>query len=71
MTIKRKKKGIGKFRGSRNCGKGNVKNRGKPSSKGGRGQAGLKNTGKPGLLNMIQIILEDMDLPACTKEERN
>lgn len=42
MTIKRKKRGIGKFRGSRNCGKGNVKNRGKPSGKGGRGWAGLK-----------------------------
>lgn len=40
--IKRKKRRVGKYRGSRNCGKGNVKNRGKPSGKGGRGQAGLK-----------------------------
>lgn len=38
----RDKKRTGKYRGSRSQGKGNVKNRGRRSSKGGRGQAGYK-----------------------------
>lgn len=38
----RDKKRTGKYRGKRSQGKGNVKNRGRRSSKGGRGQAGYK-----------------------------
>lgn len=38
----RDKKRTGSYRGRRRQGKGNVKNRGRRSSKGGRGQAGYK-----------------------------